>query len=162
MILWILLLFLVTIFGGIVLFGAPYLPTRKAQQQAALDLLNLPKGATFIELGCGDGRMLIAAAKRGLHVTGYELNPVLALIAWARTRKYSKQIKVHFGDFWRADLSRADGVYVFLIERFMPKLDSKLAQASKLRPIKLASYAFTVPGRKADGASQGVFLYTYP
>ncbi len=156
------MLFFVTIFGGVVLFGAPYLPTRHDQQKAALQLLNLPKGAMFFELGCGDGRMLIAAAEAGLRCVGYELNPVLAFIAWARTRKYGKRVTVRFGNFWLVDLSSADGVYVFLIERFMPKLDAKLASASMHRTIKLASYAFKVPNRSIHAEKSGVFLYTYP
>jgi hypothetical protein len=72
-------------FAGVILFGAPYLPTLKPQIHAALELANLRPGQTLIELGCGDGRVLIAAAHTGIKSIGYELNPLLALIAWIRT-----------------------------------------------------------------------------
>lgn len=127
----------VFLFGFVLLFGAPYLPTQRQQAQAALDLLALKKGQTLYEFGCGDGRVLRQAAERGLKVVGYELNPLLVLVARCYTWKYRKQVKIVWGSFWKADISQADGVFVFLLDRFMRQLDSKLAAESK-RPIKLA------------------------
>lgn len=78
--LWLVLAIAVLIlcFGGVLLFGAPYLPTLTPQVQAALELCKLQSGDTLLELGCGDGKVLIAAAERGATVIGYELNPLLA------------------------------------------------------------------------------------
>src|SRR5215813_12979466 len=88
-------------FAFVVFFGAPFLPTLQPQITAALDLLDLKPGQTMLELGCGDGRVLIAAAERGIVAVGYELNPLLAAVAWLRTRRYGKQVKVLCGDYWR-------------------------------------------------------------
>ncbi len=79
---------LIVCFAGVLLFGAPYLPTLKPQMKTALKLAGSTAGETLLELGCGDGRVLIAAARRGYNAVGYELNPLLALLAWARTRRY--------------------------------------------------------------------------
>lgn len=151
---------LVLLFGFVLLFGAPYLPTRKKQTEAALDLLDLKKGETLYELGCGDGRVLKLAARRGLQAVGYELNPLLVLIAWLHTYRYRKQVKVVWGNFWRADLSRADGVFVFLLDRFMDKLDKKLAREVR-KPLKLVSFAFKIPDKKIEKYRDGMFLYKY-
>jgi 16S rRNA A1518/A1519 N6-dimethyltransferase RsmA/KsgA/DIM1 with predicted DNA glycosylase/AP lyase activity len=151
---------LVLVFGFVLLFGAPYLPTQRKQSEIALDLLDLKKGQTLFEFGCGDGRVLKLAAKRGLNVVGYELNPVLALIARINTLRYSKRVKVVWGDFWRADLENADGVYVFLIERFMLKLHKKF-QEEPSQPIKLVSYAFKIPDKKPLRSKKGMYLYKY-
>src|SRR3982751_238116 len=91
---------IIVCFAGVLLFGAPYLPTLKPQIQTALKLADLKSGQTLLELGCGDGKVLIAAAQRGLHVVGYELNPLLFLVAWLRTRRYRKQVRVVWGNFW--------------------------------------------------------------
>jgi SAM-dependent methyltransferase len=88
---------LVLLFGFVVIFGAPYLPTLKKQTAEALDLLDLKPGQTLLELGCGDGRVVKAAAQRGLKVTGYELNPILVIIAKLNTIKYRGQTKL-FGE----------------------------------------------------------------
>ena len=72
-------------FGAVLLFGAPYLPTLNPQVKAALELSELKAGDTLLELGCGDGKVLIAAAKLGINVVGFELNPFVAFVAWLRT-----------------------------------------------------------------------------
>src|SRR5438270_414315 len=94
-------------------FGAPYLPTMSHQRQVALKLLNLKRGQTLYDLGCGDGRMLRLAAQQGLSAVGYELSPLLFLIAKITTWPYRRRVKVHLGDYWKADLSKADGIYIF-------------------------------------------------
>ena len=147
------------VFGFVILFGAPYLPTRRAQAEAALDLLALKPGQTFYDLGCCDGRLLRAAAKRGLKAVGYEFNPILAGIAWLCTRRYRDLVVVHCGNFWHADLSKADGVFIFLLDRYMLRLDQKLTRLGK--PVKLASYAFRIPGKKPVHQREAVFLYEY-
>lgn len=151
---------LLLFFGLVVLTGAPYLPTLAKQRRLALELLDLRKGQQVVDLGCGDGSFLIAAARRGLDATGYEINPLLALVAWLRTRRYRRQVKVVWGSFWRADLSAADAVFVFLIEGKMAKLDKFIGrQLSK--PLKVVSHGFEIPGRRAVKQSGALFLYHY-
>ncbi len=153
------LIVIVVCFGFVVLFGAPYLPTLTPQVSRALDLLELRHGQHLLELGCGDGKVLIAAAKRGVRVTGYELNPLLALVAWWRTRRYGNQVTVVWVNFWRAKLPRADAIFVFLLPKYMSKLDKKIMQENS-GPCKLVSFAFKIPGKKVI-ESDGLFLYHY-
>jgi len=152
---------LVLLFGFVVWFGAPYVPTLKPQTQRALDLLDLKPGQTLLELGCGDGRVMRAAAQRGLTVIGYELNPVLVLAAKLHTWKYRKQVKVIWGNYWKGSWPQADGIFVFLLDKYMDKLDKIVVQKYPHRPVKLASYAFRIPKRKHHAKSSGVFLYIY-
>lgn len=147
-------------FGFVVLFGAPFLPTLRPQIVAALDLLDLKPGQTMLELGCGDGRVLIAAAERGLCAVGYELNPILACIAWLRTRHYGHRVRVVWGDYWRAEWPPAAGIFAFILPRYMGKLDKKVMHY-KHKPIRITSFAFAVPNREAARIEQGVFLYEY-
>jgi 16S rRNA A1518/A1519 N6-dimethyltransferase RsmA/KsgA/DIM1 with predicted DNA glycosylase/AP lyase activity len=159
---WLSLLF-ITIgicFTAVLFFGAPYLPTRRAQIDAALQLAKLKRGETLLELGCGDGRVLIAAAQKGIKSVGYELNPVLFLVAWFRTRRYRNYARVIWGDFWRKDWPEHQAIFTFLLPKLMPKLNKKIIQ-SKHKPVKLVSYAFEVPDRSADAEKAGVFLYFY-
>ncbi len=150
---------LIVCFGSVLLFGAPYLPTLTPQVKAALELADLKPGQTMLELGCGDGRVLAAAARAGLNVVGYELNPLLAFVAWARTRRYRKQVKVIWGDFWRAEWPPADAAFTFLLSRYMKKLDRKCARYPH-RPFRLVSFAFKIPGKKPAAERRGVYLYT--
>lgn len=151
----------VIMFGFVVVYGAPYLPTMKKQAESALDLMELKPGQTLLELGCGDGRVAVLAAKRGLRVVGYELNPLLALGAKIRTLRYRSKVKIYIGNFWTKKWPDSDGIYVFLMDRFMNKLDKKVTQYSRGKRIKLASYTFQIAGKKPSAAKNGIFLYIY-
>jgi SAM-dependent methyltransferase len=147
-------------FAGVLFFGAPYVPTLKPQVKAALELAGLKKGQTMLELGCGDGKMLVAAARQGINTVGYELNPFLAAAAWLRTRRYRRQVRIIWGDFWRAEWPPAEAAFTFLLPKYMAKLDQKLANYGH-RPVRLVSFAFEVPGKRPDKEKNGVYLYIY-
>lgn len=156
----ILLLVVLVCFSGVLLFGAPYLPTMRRQIEVALDLADLKTGQTILELGCGDGKVLIAAAGRGINSVGYELNPLLVVIAWLRTRKYRKNVKIIWGDYWTKPWPEHQAIFTFLLPRLMPKLNTKITH-SQNKPVKLISFAFTIPKRKIDAQNDSVFLYIY-
>lgn len=158
---WLLLLIgIILLFGFVILFGAPYLPTKAKQKTSALNLLDLQPGQLFLEFGCGDGRVLKAAAAKGWRCVGYELNPILVLVSICVNWRYRHQVKVVWGSFWRADITKADGIFVFLLDSFMERLDKKLTTESS-RQLKMASFAFKVPHKKIIKERDGVFLYRY-
>src|SRR5690554_3061153 len=103
-----LLIVLALVFGLVVFFGAPYLPTLKSQKETALDMLDLKPGQTLLELGSGDGRVARSAAKRGVKVVGYELNPFLVILSRIVTWKYRKKVKIIWGNYWRHKWPEAD------------------------------------------------------
>lgn len=158
---WVVGILLVIAYAAVMPFGALYLPTIKKQRQKALDLLDLKPGETFVDLGSGDGNMLMLAADRGLKAVGYELNPFLVVAAWIRTRRYGRRVKVRQGNFWHADISQADGVFVFLITHHMKHLDRFMEQQTKIKPIKLVSNSFEIPGKKPLKRSGSMLLYEY-
>ncbi len=147
-------------FSFVIFFGAPYLPTLSLQIDTALDLIDLKPEDTLLELGCGDGRVLIAAAKRGINCIAYEINPILLVISWLRTRRYKKLIKLRWGNFWVVKWPEADAIFVFLLEKYMEKLDKKCIQYDH-KPVKLVSFAFPVKSKKPDKLHNGVFMYLY-
>lgn len=151
----------VFLFGFVVLFGAPYVPTLKKQQETALDLLDLKPGQVMLELGCGDGKVLVAAARRGLKAVGYELNPILAITAWLRTRQFGGQVRVVWGNYWRKQWPPTDGIFVFLLDKYMQKLDTNIIQKYPGKKIKLVSFAFQIPDKKPAKSQNGLYLYRY-
>lgn len=156
---YILLTFLVLVlaFGVVILRGAPYLPTLDAQAKAALELLDLQPGQMLLELGSGDGKVLLAAARSGLNAVGIELNPFLVVVSRVRTWRYRKQVRIIWGDFWHVQWPECDGVFTFLLGRFMGRLDERMRVVQK----PLVSFAFKVPDRKIAAEKAGVFLYRY-
>ncbi len=146
-------------------FGAPYVPTLQPQARIAIEMINLKPGETLLELGCGDGKLLVLAAQTGVYAVGYELNPILVIVAWLRTMRYRKYVKVVWGNLWNVKKwPDADGIFVFLLQKHMAKLDKKIMQwhEGKSKPLKLVSFAFTIPGKApAKQNKLGVYLYEY-
>lgn len=155
-----MLLGLVICFGAVLLVGAPYLPTLTPQVKAALILADLQPNQTLLELGCGDGKVVLAAAKQGIRVIGYELNPVLVITAWVRTWRYRQLVTIRWQNFWQGNLPPADAIFVFLLPKYMSKLDKKVIQDYKRR-VKVISFAFAIPGKTAAQQLDGVYLYKY-
>lgn len=153
----IIALVLLVAFAGVLVRGAPYLPTMERQATAALDMLALKPGQTLLELGSGDGKVLLLAARQGLQVVGIELNPFLVAVSWLRTRRYRRQVRIIWGDFWRVEWPPYDGAFTFLLDRFMRRLDKRMQGSGK----PLVSFAFQIPGRKASKVRDGIYLYKY-
>jgi 16S rRNA A1518/A1519 N6-dimethyltransferase RsmA/KsgA/DIM1 with predicted DNA glycosylase/AP lyase activity len=160
LIIWLIILIILALAVMGIIFGAPYLPTLSKQVQIALDLVDLKKGQTILELGCGDGKILIACAKRQIKSVGYELNPILALICYIRTIRYREYVTIVWGNYWTKTWPKADAVFVFLIDRYMSKLDQYLIDY-KYKPLKLVSFAFKIPSKKIAKEKESVYLYLY-
>jgi SAM-dependent methyltransferase len=139
--------------------GAPWVPTFKTDVKQVLDDAGVKKGTRYVELGCGDGRLVAAAAARGAHAVGYEINPVLWLYATIRNLRY-KNAHISFGNFWRHDLKNADAVVAFLMPKFMLRLESKAS--AELSPGScLVSYVFALPSTKPLKKGDHWFVYKY-
>lgn len=156
----ILVAVLILLFASALLFGAPYVPTLTRQTVNAVDLLNLKPGQTLLELGSGDGRVLKAAAKRGIKVKGYEVNPLLVIFSMFRCLKERQLVTVRWGNFWRASFKDADAIYVFLLKPYMAKLDKKITQEIT-KPVKVVSFAFAFPERTPVKEKDGLMLYEF-
>jgi len=151
---------LALLLGFVVFFGPPWLPTKDRHIGLALDLLELKPGQTLLDLGSGDGRVLVAAARRGVRAVGIELSPILALISWLRTRRYRKQVRIIWGSYFVVEWPPADALFTFMIPRQMTRLDRRIEQWHT-KPLRLASFAFEISGKVPEAVQKGVFVYRY-
>lgn len=110
--------------------GSPYVKTRKSIINKAIDIVNLKKGETFLELGSGSGDVLITAAKYDVDVVGFEISPYYYLYSKLRTLRY-KNIDIRFQNIFNADLSQADIVYCYLLPNLLKKLAPKFKREIK-------------------------------
>lgn len=150
---------LVFFFSFVLIFGAPFLPTKKRQIEAAFELLKLKKGETILDLGSGDGRVLRYAAKNGYKGVGYELNPLLYLLSLLVTFRYRKDVKIYCKNFWVAEFPENSAIFIFLLDRFMDKLHKKIIHKQNTKKVKVVSFAFKFEGIKPIRTSEGVYLY---
>lgn len=156
---WLFLIFTLLVFSfGIGAFiGAPWVPAFEQDFDELFKKAKLTKGTKFIDLGCGDGKVLEAAAKRGADVTGYEINPIMWLVAWLRLRPYPNA-SVWYGNMWGVHLDHYDVIYLFLIHHHMPRMARKLSHS--LKPdARVISYVYPFPGIKPSHKTRNSFLY---
>jgi SAM-dependent methyltransferase len=109
--------------------GLPWIPTHRPRIHKALQLAQLQPGELMVDLGAGDGRVLILAARKfGASALGIELSPTHCLIAWARARfqGVSDRVSIHMGDFYKHDLGKADVVYAYVTSNHAPRLRTYL------------------------------------
>ena len=141
--------------------GVPYVPTGKKKVQLMVELANMHAGEKMADLGSGDGRILIAFARKGIEVHGYELNPVLALWTWLRIRFLGLQhiAHIHMGSFWHEDLSRFNVITVFGLPPMMVNLEEKLRRELKTGS-RVFSNTFYFPTWKRDKEEGGISVYT--
>lgn len=159
-ILHIILLIVVLILLASVIRGAAFIPTKPETVKKMIALANVRPGEKAVDLGSGDGRIVIALAKAGIQAHGYEINPLL--VWWAR-RKISKagltdKAFIHWKSFWGQDLSSFDIVTIFGINYIMPGLEKKLRKELKAGS-RVVTNAFTFPNWPHAQKADGVYLY---
>lgn len=161
MIFWLILLVVLAAFALIAFVGAPYVPTHKAAIVRALDMLPLKPGDRVVDLGSGDGRFLLAAAKRGLRATGYELNPFLYVFSALLCFRFRGQVSIELANFWTKKLpSDTKAVFVFGAGPFMQRLAKKLRQRARGdKALYVISYGFELPGLKPMANQEGLYMY---
>ena len=129
--------------------GAPFVPTPKAAVDAALDLAQVKAGEKLVDIGAGDGRVLVMAAKRGAKVVGYELSPFLWLLAVISLMKNKVKGSVKLRDGFAANMSDVDVLFLFLMPKTLPNLMRELKE--KLRPgTRIVTYTFPLKDWVAD------------
>jgi len=144
----ILFIFLLTfIYAG--LRGAPWVPTKKHDVERFLKLANIQKNEVVYDIGCGNGRMVIAAQTRGALATGFEVSLFPYLLAWINKLIKRSKVKIKYRDLWRVNLSNADTIYFFLMPERIEKLKTKFEK--ELKPgTKVISYVWPIKGWEAE------------
>jgi len=130
----------------------PFVPTTDEAVQAMLKLADVKKTDVVYDLGCGDGRIVIAAAKTyGAHAVGIDINPVRIAEAKenAKTAGVENLVRFEENDLFQADIHEASVVTLFLLSSVNLKLRPKLLQ--DLKPgTRIVSNTFDMGDWKAD------------
>ncbi|KAM9391730.1 uncharacterized protein KZ484_003266 [Pholidichthys leucotaenia] len=106
----------------------PYIPASKAQVRNVMTLLKGRKGG-LVDLGSGDGRIVLEANQRGFRpAVGYELNPWLIYLArfHALRAGHNREVSYRREDLWKVDLTKCKNVTVFLAPSVLSLLQDKL------------------------------------
>ena len=127
-----------------------WVPTAEALVEKMLDLAKITSQDVVMDLGSGDGRNVIGAAKRGARAVGFEFNPQMVELSRANAKKAGVADRATFveGDMYEADISKATALVLFLLPVNLEKLTPKFLD---LKPgTRIVDNTFAIPGWEPD------------
>ena len=128
-----------------------FVPTPQNVVDRMLELAQVKKDDLLYDLGCGDGRIVVTAAKRyGCKAVGYDIDPKCVKLSLENVRKNNvgHLVKIEQKDIFTLDLSEASVITLYLLPSLNVKL---LPQLDKLRPgSRIVSHEFRMRGIKPD------------
>lgn len=150
--------------------AAPWIPTRKKDVRRIIDLADIQPGQIVYDIGCGDARFLIEAAKiMDIKAIGIEISWVQVLHARIKIffNRVSKKVKIKLKSLYREKLNNADLVFIFLLPKALPKIGEKLEKELKNRT-KVITSAWPIPNwekylikKDQPNKDKDIILYLY-
>jgi precorrin-6B methylase 2 len=129
-----------------------------------LDLAKVTPKDVVYDLGCGDGRIVIAAAKHGARAVGIDIDPqrIKEATANVKAAEVSGRVRLIEGDLFETDISEATVVTLYLLNRLNEKLKPKLMK--ELKPgTRIVSHAFDMgdwaPEQRVSVGGTTVYLW---
>jgi len=164
------LLLIPTLFFGLVLYltvfirrDAAYVPTPEPIIKRMLELAEVKLGETLYDLGSGDGRILIVAARDfGAKAIGIEIDRRLVATSLQRLRaeKLEEKVKVTEGNFFTTNIGDADVVTLYLRQDTNNRLGAKFKR--ELKPgTRIVSYTFHITGWTPTKVDEKTPIYLY-
>lgn len=140
--------------------GAPFVITTDPKLATMLELVKIKKGQKVVDLGSGNGKIVIALAKLGAEAHGYEVNPLL--VWWSRRNIRNAGLEnkaiIHWKDLFLDDLSGFEVVTLYGISTMMARLEKKLDSELKIGS-KVVSNYFRFPNWKPSLEKDKVLVY---
>ncbi len=150
-----------------------YVPTPQDVVDKMLELAEIKKDDLLYDLGCGDGRIVVTAAKRfGCKAVGYDIDPerVKESLENVEKNNVGHLVRIEQKDIFTLDLSKANVITLYLLPRLNVKL---IPQLEKLKPgSRIVSHDFRMRGVKPDKVvkltsdddyeEHKIFLWTSP
>ena len=146
-----------------------YVPSGTKTMREILAIVKPKRGSVFLDLGCGDGKVALWAAKTfDVEAIGIDVNPLL--VAWARAKAMLFGVRaVHFSvkNAFKTDISNVDYIYVFLLPKFLEELTPKFDKEIK-KGATVISHGFRIKNwdknlvRTIPGKPFSTYLYKAP
>ncbi|MBI4257145.1 hypothetical protein HY626_03775 [Candidatus Uhrbacteria bacterium] len=141
--------------------GAPYVPTRPEIMERMLRLAQIGPNDVVVDLGSGDGRLVIAAVEAGARRSmGYEIHPGLTKLSNRKIRQagFEGRAIVLNHSMWKANLVDANIVFLYQIPYAMGRI-KKLLESQLAPGSRIVSHAFKIPDWEPDAVDGYVLLY---
>jgi methylase of polypeptide subunit release factors len=153
-------LLLIFLFLRPLIKGAVFFPTLPESVKQMVEISKTKSGDKVIDLGSGDGRILLAFAKKGIEIHGYEIN--LLLVLWSKhvikKAGLEKLAFVHWESFWKINFSSYNTIIVYGIPYIMKKLKEKI-QKETIGETRIISNVYSFPEWEPVSKNKSLYLY---
>ncbi|MBD3250073.1 MAG: tRNA pseudouridine(55) synthase TruB [Candidatus Pacebacteria bacterium] len=171
--LWLIIIFLAVVFAALLLIvgrtiayiipmlnGPVFVPSADDKLATMLKLAELKKGDRVLDLGAGDGKVVIAAANQGAEVLGVEINPLLVKKAQERIKEsgLTNKAQVIRKSMWDLDLAGFDKIFIYATTYVMPRLEEKIITQAQ-PSARIVSNYFKLPNLPPIQTKNQVRLY---
>ena len=144
-------------------FGAPYVPSKRRDIAALFDALPLSANDTLLDIGSGDGIVLLEASQHGATAIGYEIHPLFVVLSRWRLRRASR-VQVQWTNMWRAPFPEmVTVVYAFSVGRDSRRLKKKLQNEAnrRARGFIFVCYGNPLPGNEPSDTCGAYSIYHF-
>ncbi len=160
-----ILLFILVLLWMLVpaLYGLPPVPTKPERIHKALKLAKLQPHEVLYDLGAGDGRVLLQAAREfGAGAVGIEVGPIQCALIWIRIlfSGLAHRIQIRWANFYKADLHAADVVFIYATSKEVGKLAPHLEQQMK-KGSRLVSISADFPNWEPSTLDDHDLIFVY-
>lgn len=155
-------------FASIVGSGAPFVPVPAKAVPGIVEALGLSDGAVVYDMGCGDGRVLLAAVRQNPNIRAVGIEKALLPYVIAKFRVRGTTIEIRRNDFFKENLADATHVVTYLFPTLMERVEAKLDH--ELKPgTRIVAIDFPLEHRKPTSVveqkiaqlKRGTTLYIY-
>ncbi len=137
----------------------PYFQTSRYRVATMVELAKIKQGDVVADLGSGDGRIVIAFAKKGAASHGYEIDNALRKLSEENIKKENiSNAFIHNKDFWQEDLSKYSIICCYPMPGVMGRLEKKLKTELKPGARVLLNY-FPFLHWKEKKIKDNIYLY---
>ncbi len=144
-------------------FGPPSVPTKYERIRKALKLARLHPGETLYDLGAGDGRVLVIAAKEfQAQAVGIEIGPVqCAVCFWNAARnRVRSMVRIKTANFFHTDISNADVIFAYLTSDQAGLLQEKFKKELKTGA-RVVTISFNLPDWEPAHLDREELIFLY-
>ena len=134
---------IISFFGGAIA-GAPFVPSSKKVVEEMILLAGDMQEKNVYDLGCGDGRLVFAASRKGARAIGVEISLFVATLANIRKYITGERGIIHHGSLWDENLEDADIIFVYLLPNMMKRF-AEIQVPTLKKGCIIISHGFALP-----------------
>lgn len=141
-------------------YDIPFVPSSDEKTLTMIRIANIRPGEQAVDLGAGEGKLVLAMAAKGAQAVGIEIDEERSMISISKISRAGLQNRARIinGSFWEHDLSPYDLIVLYGVPSIMERLEKKINNEAK-PSVRVVSNHFIFPNWRPEKTVNNVYLY---